>query len=106
MLPLAGEYFRETVKELFWENALYTGKLMVGGKSASLANITVPIFHACAEHDSLVLPAASAPLIELVGSEDKTAIVLKGGHVSLVCGANAVGRMWPVLDDWLSERSA
>ncbi|MEM7457846.1 MAG: alpha/beta fold hydrolase [Pseudomonadota bacterium] len=106
MLPLAGEYFRETVKELFWENGLVAGTLRVGGKSASLENITVPIFHACAQHDSLVLPAASAPLVELVGSEDKTNIVLKGGHVSLVCGANAVGRMWPVLDDWLSERSA
>lgn len=106
MLPLAGEYFRETVKELFWENGLYTGQLRVGGKSANLENITVPIFHACAQHDSLVLPDASAPLTELVGSEDKTNIVLKGGHVSLVCGANAVGRMWPVLDDWLSERSA
>lgn len=106
MLPLAGEYFRETVKELFWENGLMTGKLRVGGKPVQLKNITVPLFHACAQHDSLVLPPASAPLAKLVGSEDVTDIVLKGGHVSLVCGANAVGRMWPVLDDWLSERSA
>ncbi|MCA8899839.1 MAG: alpha/beta fold hydrolase [Hyphomonas sp.] len=106
MLPLAGEYFRETIKQLMWDNALYTGKLKVGGNSANLKNITVPIFHAQAQHDSLVLPEASKPLIPLVGSEDKTEIVLKGGHVSLVCGANAVGRLWPVLDDWLSERSA
>ena len=106
MLPLAGEYFRETVKQLFWENGLMTGKLRVGGKSVKLKNITVPVFHARAQHDSLVLSAASEPLIDLVGSEDKTDMVLKGGHVSLVCGANAVGRMWPVLDDWLSERSA
>lgn len=106
MLPLAGEYFRETVKELFWENGLMTGKLRVGGKPVQLKNITVPLFHACAQHDSLVLPPASAPLAKLVGSDDVTDIVLKGGHVSLVCGANAVGRMWPVLDDWLSERSA
>lgn len=106
MLPLAGEYFRETIKQLMWDNALYEGTLRVGGKSAQLKNIKVPVFHAQAQHDSLVLPEASKPLIELVGSEDKTELVLKGGHVSLVCGANAVGRLWPVLDDWLSERSA
>ena len=106
MLPLAGEYFRDTVKQLMWENGLYEGTLRVGGKSANLRNITVPFFHAQAQHDSLVLPAASKPLIDLVGSEDKTDLVLKGGQVSLVCGASAVGRLWPALDDWLSERSA
>lgn len=106
MLPLAGEYFREQIKQLMWENGLYEGTLRVGGKSANLSNIKVPFFHAQAQHDSLILPAASKPLIDLVGSEDKTDLVLKGGHVSLVCGANAVMRLWPALDDWLSERSA
>ncbi|MEO1324953.1 MAG: alpha/beta fold hydrolase [Pseudomonadota bacterium] len=106
MLPLAGEYFRETVKKLIWENGLYTGNLIVGGKSANLNRITVPFFHAQAKHDSLVQPDASRPFINLVGSEDKTELVLNGGHVSLVCGPNAVGRLWPQLDDWLSERSA
>ena len=41
----------------------------------------------------------------LVGSEDKEEIVLKGGHVSLVAGKNAVGRLWPKVADWLSHRS-
>jgi polyhydroxyalkanoate synthase subunit PhaC len=31
--------------------------------------------------------------------------VLKGGHVSLVAGPNAVKRMWPKLDQWLERRS-
>ncbi|MEP1144199.1 MAG: alpha/beta fold hydrolase [Henriciella sp.] len=106
MLPLAGEYFRETVKQLMWENGLFKGTLRVGGRSASLDRIKVPFFHARALHDSLVIPAASDPMIDLVGSEDKTDLVLKGGHVSLVCGASAVGRLWPALDNWLSERSA
>ena len=29
--------------------------------------------------------------------------MLKGGHVSLVAGANAVKRLWPKLDSWLGE---
>ena len=50
-------------------------------------------------------PTASAPLIEMVGSTDKTAVELKGGHVSLVAGGNAIKRMWPTLAQWLGERS-
>ena len=105
-LPLAGEYFRQTTKELMWGNRLYKGDLMVGGgRQARLSNITVPVMHAIAEHDHIVSYAASKPLLELVGSQDKEALVLKGGHVSLIAGPNAVRRMWPRLSRWLAERS-
>lgn len=104
-LPLAGEYFRQTTKELMWANRLYSGELMVGGRRADLANIKVPVMHAIAEHDHIVSYQASKPLLELVGSEDKEELVLKGGHVSLIAGPNAVRRMWPALSRWLAERS-
>ncbi|MEM6537709.1 MAG: alpha/beta fold hydrolase [Pseudomonadota bacterium] len=104
-LPLAGEYFRQTTKELMWGNKLYKGELVVGGKKADLGAITVPMLHAVAQHDHIIPRAASKPLIEMVGSDDKQELVLKGGHISLVAGPNAVGRLWPKLDDWLSERS-
>jgi polyhydroxyalkanoate synthase len=44
-------------------------------------------------------------LIATVGSADKEEIMLKGGHISLVAGPNAVKRLWPKLDSWLGERS-
>lgn len=105
MLPLAGEYFRQTVKDLLWANRLYKGELMLRGKRADLGAIKVPVLHAIAEHDHIIPREASEPLIRLVGSEDKQQIVLKGGHVSLVAGPNAVRRLWPQIDVWLSERS-
>lgn len=104
-LPLAGEYFRQTTKELMWGNKLYKGELMVGGRKADLKNIKVPVMAAMAEHDHIVSYAASKPLLELVGSQDKEELVLKGGHVSLIAGPNAVRRMWPRLSNWLAERS-
>ncbi|MDE2977533.1 MAG: poly-beta-hydroxybutyrate polymerase, partial [Acidobacteriota bacterium] len=36
---------------------------------------------------------------------DRQELVLKGGHVSLVAGGNAVRRLWPRLEGWLAERS-
>jgi polyhydroxyalkanoate synthase len=67
--------------------------------------ITCPVFHAMAEHDHIAPYASTRPLTELVGSKDKEDIVMKGGHVSLVAGKNAVGRLWPAVSDWLGERS-
>ncbi len=105
ILPLAGEYFRQTTKKLMWGNELHAGTLEVGGKRIDLADITVPFLHVAALHDHIVPTDASAPLIGMIGSTDKQEIVLKGGHVSLVAGGNAIKRLWPNLVQWLGERS-
>ena len=105
VLPLPGEYFRQTVKQLLWGNELHEGTMHVGGRRVDLGAITAPFLHVTAEHDHIVPAAASAPLIELVGSASKEQVTLKGGHVSLVAGGNAIKRLWPKLVDWLEERS-
>lgn len=104
-LPLAGEYFRQITKDLMWDNKLYNGTMSVGGRAADISKITVPVLHAVAEHDHIVPYDAAKHLIAKIGSTDKTEVMLKGGHVSLVAGANAIKRLWPKLDSWLSERS-
>ncbi len=104
-LALPGDYYRDTVKELMWENKLYTGDLKIGGKPAKLSNIKIPLMAVMAEHDHIAQIESTKPLLELVGSEDKTELVLKGGHVSLIAGPNAIRRMWPALDAWFAERS-
>ncbi len=105
MLPLAGEYFRQTVKKLMWENGLLHATLEVGGRRIDLRDIRVPLLHVVAEHDHIVPRGASKPLIELAGSSDKEEVMLKGGHISVAAGPNASKRMWPKLDSWLSVRS-
>ncbi len=104
-LPLAGAYVRQMTKELLWDNKLLNGTLVIDGKSADLANIRVPVLSVCAEHDHLAPYTSVKPLMEKVGSADKRELLLKGGHVSLIAGPNAVKRMWPQLDAWLAERS-
>lgn len=104
-LPLAGEYFRQTTKELVWGNKLFRDEMMLGGRRIDLSAISTPMLHVVAEHDHIVPYDAASPLIAKVGSKDKEEVVLKGGHISVVAGANAVRRLWPKLDAWLSERS-
>lgn len=105
MLPLAGRYFKETTERLMWDNALYEGHMDVAGRKIDLGKIKAPFMHVVAEHDHIVPYEASRHLVPMIGSADKQEVMLKGGHVSLVAGANAIKRLWPQLDNWLQERS-
>jgi polyhydroxyalkanoate synthase len=104
-LPLASEYFRQIVKQLMQGNALHQGTLQIGGSTVDLKRIKLPLLHVIAQHDHIVPPACAQPLMRSVRSRDKQELMLPGGHVSLVAGANAVKRMWPALDRWLEGRS-
>ena len=104
-LPLAGEYFRDITRDLMWDNKLFNDTMTVRGRKADIANIKVPILHAIAEHDHIVPYEAAKHLIAKGGSQDKEEVMLKGGHVSLIAGANAIKRLWPKLDSWLGGRS-
>ena len=104
LTPLA-DAAAQVTQELLWENRLVKNELVVGAHKVDLGRITVPFLHVVAEHDHIVPRGATAPLIGLVGSAEKEEIVLKGGHVSIAAGANAVRRMWPAVDRFLARRS-
>jgi polyhydroxyalkanoate synthase len=104
-LALPGGYFRQVTQELFWENRLANNSLVLRGHAVDLGRITVPFLHVVAEHDHIVPRGATAPLIGLVGAAEKEEMVLKGGHVSIAAGPNAVRRMWPAVDKFLARRS-
>jgi polyhydroxyalkanoate synthase len=88
-----------------WDNKLMKGQLEVGGVLCDLKRITCPVLNAMAQHDHIAPYDATRELTSLVGGDDKEDVLLKGGHVSLVAGMNAVLRLWPKVNEWLSVRS-
>ncbi len=104
-IPFPGETFRKVTKDMMWENKFVKNEMEVGGRRVDLGKIKVPFMHVVAEHDHIVPYEAARPLVPMVGSEDKKEVMLKGGHVSLVAGGNAIYRLWPQLESWLGERS-
>ena len=104
-IPFPGECFRQTTKDLMWANKLMKGELSVGGRVVDLKQIDCPVMNTMAQHDHIAPYDATHKLTQLVSSEDKEDVVLKGGHVSLVAGMNAVTRLWPKVNEWLSVRS-
>ncbi len=104
-IPFAGECFRQTVKELLQENRLAEGCFQLNGRKVDLGEITVPFMHVVAKYDHIVPYESARCLVHKVRSADCTEEIIKGGHVSLVAGRNAINRLWPRIDEWLSERS-
>ncbi len=104
-LPVPGRLAIALARDFIVENKIVNNKLELRGELADFSKITVPFLHVAALHDHIVPAAASKDFIDLVGSEDKQEIVMKGGHVSLVAGGNAVFRLWPQLDSWLGARA-
>jgi len=104
-IPFPGECFRQFTKEIMWDNKFYKNELKLGGRRVDLGAIKVPFMHVVGEHDHIVPYESAKELVPRIGSEDKREVMLKGGHVSLVAGGNAIYRLWPQLDTWLAERS-
>jgi polyhydroxyalkanoate synthase len=98
-IPFPGECFRQTVKELMWENRLYKNELVLGGRPVKLERITVPFLPVMIEQDDMVPAPADTILGGVVVSADKRSPA-QGGHVSLVA-AQCQPAAWPQLDTWL-----
>ena len=104
-IPFPGECFRQMTKEITWDNKLYKGELMLGGKRVDLRNIDASFLAVMAQHDHIVPYESAKEMLAMISSTDKQEVVMKGGHVSVLAGANAAGRLWPFLDSWLAPRS-
>jgi polyhydroxyalkanoate synthase len=86
-------------------NPILEHAFQLGGRPVDLASITVPFLSVVGEKDHITPPATSAPLMELVGSEDKTELRVPGGHVGLFVGSSAAKHCIPGMIDWMSEHS-
>jgi polyhydroxyalkanoate synthase len=98
-IPFPGGVFRQMVNEFLRGNRLVRGTWTIGGRRVKLGDIRQPCLHLLAQDDHITPYASSCDLIRLVGSRDKTELVIKGGHVGLVAGRGAQTRMWPALVD-------
>ena len=104
-IPFPGAAARETVQMLVRDNGMVTDRLTVGGDRVHLSDIRLPFLTVRADRDHIVPPAATAPLIDLVGSEDKHELRLAAGHMGLVVGKTAAKTTVPEIIGFLRTRS-
>jgi polyhydroxyalkanoate synthase len=105
-VPLAGQIFREVVKQVFKRNALVKGEFRLGDRLVDLKQVTCPLLNVVAEYDDVVHPQSSLPLPEHVGSADKRNLTFPTGHLGAVVSAGAIGKLWPQVGEWLAARDS
>lgn len=101
----AGECLRQFIKDCYQGNKLVKGELKVGDRAVDLKNITMPLLNIYAASDHLVPPAATRPLNDLVGTQDKTLYEFKGGHIGVFVGSKSQKELAPAISQWLHERA-
>jgi polyhydroxyalkanoate synthase len=101
----AGETLRQFINDLYKDNKLVKGELMLGDKKVNLKNITCPIFAICAEHDHLVPLASSKPVMDCVGSSDKSFQSHPVGHIGMYVSSRSQKEIAPQIGQWLAEKS-
>lgn len=104
-IPVPGEVYREFVKFLFQQNLLVRGQMPVGRHLVNLRHITCPVLNLMASKDDLVPASQSEPFCDLTGSNDKKTVVFPAGHIGLAVGSKAQKELWPMVCDWMAERS-
>lgn len=105
-IPVAGETFRQFVKELYQRNRLARGELKLGDHQVDPARIVCPLRLLMAKNDHLVPPSSTEGIVPYVGSRDVESSLIDAGHVGLVVGGKAQRTLWPQATSWLAERSS
>ena len=100
-----GETLRQFVNDLYVDNKLIKGELVIGGKEVHLENIECPLLVVCAKYDHLVPPNSTKPLLDLVSSTDKDFHMFDVGHVGIYISPQSKNTIAPVIGNWISERS-
>ncbi|CCH79544.1 Alpha/beta hydrolase fold protein [Nostocoides japonicum T1-X7] len=103
-VPLPGGVARQ-FKRMVDENAFVNDRIVLGGDRVRLADIQLPFLHVLGLRDHIVPVASAAPLVGLVGSEDKEEMRLDAGHVGLMVGRTAAKNTVPKIIEFLKKRS-
>jgi polyhydroxyalkanoate synthase len=103
-IPVAGETFREFVKQLYQRNELVRGEFRLDGEQLDLKNITCPLLLLTADRDDLVPATSSLALQHYVGSQDVETMSVDAGHIGLAVGRRSHRHLWPGVAMWIADR--
>jgi len=104
-IPMAGGAFRQLIVDLYRNNRLMTGELVIRGERVDLSQLQANLLTVIAEGDHITPPCQSETILAKVGSRDKEVYRVHGGHIGIMAGNAAHKRTWPHIDQWLASRS-
>jgi polyhydroxyalkanoate synthase len=103
--PFPGRAYREWITWMYKENRLARGRMRLRDRRVDLDGVTQSMLVVTAGADHIAPPQGTAPIFDLVSSEDVTYLDRPGGHIGLMAGSKARDEIWPDIAGWLEERS-
>jgi polyhydroxyalkanoate synthase len=70
-----------------------------------LGRLRANLLTVIAEGDHITPPCQSERALGKVGSRDKEAYRVRGGHIGIMAGSGAEKSTWPHIERWLAARS-
>jgi len=104
-VSLAGGAFRQLIVDLYRNDNLMRGELVIRGERVDLSRIHANLLTVIAEGDHITPSCQSEPIMAKVSSADKELFRVKGGHIGIMAGSGASKNTWPHIDGWLAPRS-
>lgn len=105
-IPVPRETYRQFIKDVYQENRLSEGLMILGRRRVDLGTITMPILALVGEHDHLVPKGATLRILDRLPSTDTTVFDERAGHIGLSVGSRSHRVMWPKVAEWIIERSS
>jgi polyhydroxyalkanoate synthase len=105
IIPMSGAAYRQLINDFYKQDRLMAGTLTMRGEPVLLANVRANLLNVIAEADHITPPCQSERVMQLVGSQQKEAFRVKGGHIGIMAGRGAEKTTWPHIDAWLASRS-
>ena len=101
---MAGEVFREWIRDLLQQNLLIKNQLVIAGQIVDLRKIKCPVLNVYGEMDYLSPPSSAKPLAKAVGSEDASTLGVDTGHVGIFVGSKSYKTIIPKIVEWIRAR--
>lgn len=106
IIPMPGGVYRQLINELYKENRLMEGTLVLRGERVDLRQLRANFLNVLADSDHITPPCQSIGVMDRIGSQDKELFRVRGGHIGIMAGSGAEKTTWPHIDAWLASRSA
>jgi polyhydroxyalkanoate synthase len=104
-IPMVGGAFRQLIVDLYRNNRLMKGELVIRGEVVDLSRVRANILSVIAAEDHITPPCQSETAVAKFSSHDTEIFRVSGGHISIMAGSGAHKRTWPHINEWLGPRS-
>src|SRR5438874_5722065 len=105
LIDMTGATYRQLINELYRENRLIQGTMVIRGEQVDLSRIRANLLNVIALADHISPPCQSESIMTKVSSQDQLLLKVKGGHIGMMAGSGAMKYTWPRIDAWLAARS-